>query len=342
MMGRLSKRLRAYTPRDSGVAYAIAIGLVGAAVLVRILLQSVFGSSYAYTAFYPAVILAADLAGRRSGLLATALSGGVAYWFFVEPRLELKLTPQGFGPLVFFAANGAVAVYLIAGLADALERLRQHQRRTEAAARQNADLFRELSERMTHHLQLVSGVLALQAQGEPELKVAEALAKASQTSLLLVHAHRDVSGRSREWIDFAPFAQQLLGAKLASRGLRPDTVELTGDDLRLPPEQATSLGVALLECLGVLLARRTRERLRLGFSRRGDDVVLRISELDIPSGATMARLSEGYLLRAVIEQLEASVTISANFDGGALEILFPQPPTCGWLDEGARESVTLH
>ena len=49
-----------------------------------------------------------------------------------------------------------------------------------------------------------------------------------------------------------------------------------------------------------------------------------IAELDAPSGATVARLADGYLLRAAIEQLGARLSIDVDSRGGALEILFPQ------------------
>jgi len=125
---------------------------------------------------------------------------------FQPPAFHLKPDAAGLPPLLLFIANATVSIYLVSGLNAALVRRAREQGRAEAAARHNADLFRELNERVAHHLQLVAGVLSLQADGEPEVRVAEALAKASATSLMLSRAHRECSGRADELVEFLPAA----------------------------------------------------------------------------------------------------------------------------------------
>jgi hypothetical protein len=334
----LETRLRARVSASRAGAFAVMAAFVGAAVLVRLLLQPLFGSSHIYIAFYLAVVLTAFVAGRWAGLGAIMLSGAAAFWMFEPPAYQFKASAAAFAPLAFFALNAGVAVYLIASLGEALTRVAKEQDRAETAARCNADLFRELNEQVAQHLQLVAGVLALQADDEAEARVAEALAKASATSLMLARAHRDCAGREAEAVDFLAFARSLVEAKLASRGLPPQTITLSGEALELPPDQATSLGAALLECLGALLGPHAPARLGLDMRRRGEGVALRVSDLGALSGAAIERLAEGYLLRAVIEQLGARVTIAEAEGGGALEILFRSaaPPI---MD---AEPVTLH
>jgi hypothetical protein len=322
MLGTYIHRLSRRVAADRGVRVGVTLGLVGVAVLIRLALQPVFGANHVYVVFYLAVILAAYIGGRRAGLLAMVLSAAAAYWIFAPPVFHLKLNAVAFAPLVFFAANVSVAICLISGLNEALQQIAREQGRSEAEARHNADMFRELNERVSHHLQLVAGVLALQAHDEPEAKVAEALAKASETSLLLARAHRDFTGRGGERIAFLPFARHLVDAKLASGGLPPESIELSGEDLVLPADQATSLGAALLECVGVLLSRREATRLKLEFCRRGEGVALRIAEADAAADATFAPLADDYLWQAVIEQLGAQLAVVDGECGGALEILF--------------------
>jgi hypothetical protein len=329
-------------PPPAGAASAITAGLVAGALVVRLLLQPLFGSNLAYTAFYPAVILATYLAGRRAGFAATALSALLGYAFFVEPRLELKLTAQAFASLIFFAANASVAVYIIAGLAETLNRISSEQRRSEAAAGQNAELFRELNERVTHHLHLVSGVLALQAQGEPEKRVADALAKASETSLELSRAHRDFAGRGADLVDFTPFARQLVAGKLRSAGLARDAATVAGDELQLPADTATSLGVALLESLTVLLEAGVGGELLLEFASEQGEVSLRIAELSEPGGARLARLAEGYLLRSALEQLGATLSVVVDSAGSALQINFPAYADAADPTVLGADGATLH
>jgi hypothetical protein len=339
----LDTRSRARLMANRPVALAVAVAFVGMAALVRLLLQPVFGPSHIYVAFYMAVVLTTFVAGRGAGLLAMALSGAAAFWMFEPPAYQFKASAFAFAPLVFFLLNTAVAVYLIAGLGEALSRLSREQDRAEAAARRNADLFRELNERVAHHLQLVAGVLALQADDESETRVAEALAKASETSLMLARAHRDSAGRLAELVDFLPFARHLVEAKLESRGLPPQTIEVSGEELPLPPDQATSLGAALLECLGAVLHPRAAGRLALDVRRRSDGVALKLSDLGEVSGA-VERLADGYLLRAAVEQLGARLAVADGEGGGALEILF-RPAVAASMSVGPGappEKVTLH
>lgn len=340
MIPSLINRLRVAAAADRRKAVALSAGVVAAAALVRLLLEPLFADKHVYIAFYPAVILATYVAGRRAGLVATAVSVVLAYWMFETPEFQFKLGVAAFTPAVFFSLSATLAVYVIAGLNEALVKTAREQGRAEAAARHNADLFRELNERVAHHLQLVAGVLALQADRAAEVRSAQALAKASETSLLLARAHRDCAGRTAERVEFLSFARHLVEAKLASRGAPSAAVSLSGDPLDLPADQATSLGAALLECLDVLLSRREPDqRLGLELGRRGEGVVMRVSEFDEAGGATLARLADGDLLRAVIGQLGARLALGLGEEGGALEIRFQPAGSATTYDPAA---VTLH
>ena len=339
MIRALHDRLRHSATTNAGVALAVTFGFVGAAVGLRLLLQPLLGSSHVYIAFYLAVVLTAFIAGRWAGFLAMALSGALAFWLFEAPAFQLKASPSALTPFLFFICNTSVAVYLITGLREAVTRIAREQGRAEAAARRNADLFRELNEQVAHHLQLVSGVLALQADDVSETRIAQALAKASETSLMLARAHRDCAGREAELVEFLPFARHLVDAKLASEGLGPAAIDLSGESLRLPADQATSLGAALLECLAVVLNPRQPNRFGLDVRRCEDGVVLRISDLNALSGAEIEGLADGCLLRAAVEQLGARVAIAPADAGDAIEILF-RP--AGAFRAKAPGNVTLH
>ena len=120
----------------------------------------------------------------------------------------------------------------------------------------------------------------------------------------------------------------------------PQSIGLSGDGLELPPDQATLLGAALLECLGVLIGRREpMARLDLEFRRRGRGVALRVAEIDDPNDGALEHLAEGRLLRAVIEQLGARLVYAGDEQGGALEIHF-QPG--GHAGASLAQQVTLH
>jgi len=64
---------------------AVAIAIVLAATLLRLILLPAPGMRVAFVTFYPAVMLAALYGGLRAGLLATFLSAAIADYFWIEP-----------------------------------------------------------------------------------------------------------------------------------------------------------------------------------------------------------------------------------------------------------------
>lgn len=66
--------------------YFLASGLVGAALLARMLLDPLWGDKYSYLTFAMAVLLALEVVGRGPALFALFLSVILADWFFTPPR----------------------------------------------------------------------------------------------------------------------------------------------------------------------------------------------------------------------------------------------------------------
>ena len=65
--------------------YGIAAATVATSLVLRLPLQSILGTEYAYVLFYPAVFAAAWLADLRGGLAAGVLSAVSARHFFIRP-----------------------------------------------------------------------------------------------------------------------------------------------------------------------------------------------------------------------------------------------------------------
>ncbi len=104
--------------------YAVAVGAVALAILLRLALSSVLGNRVAFITFYPAVALVGMAAGGRAGLLATLLSAAAADWMVLEPA-------RGFG-LHGLADMVALGLFLAAGTvmsvtAGMLERARKRE-----------------------------------------------------------------------------------------------------------------------------------------------------------------------------------------------------------------------
>ena len=327
--------------RGEQLKFVWAVTLVAAGLLARFVLQPVFGASHTYTAFYPVVLLAAYSLGARPAILAMILSSAVAYWCFAAPPFQFKLTAQALMSMGFFLGTSGVAILLISGLTRALAELARRQDRAEALADNHARLFQELNSRVTHHLQLVGGLLALQARGETDVALSGALTRASERSIDLSRTHSELAGQADDAVDFKAFAASL--AKSA-----PARMEITGVPLMLPRGQATSLGVALLECVEALARRRSGLNLRIDIAGERGQARLRIGEVETTGGISTASLADAYLLRAMVEQLGGRLRLSTSIDGPVLDITFPlrgparedeERPSKG---EPARTAATVH
>jgi len=304
-------------------SYVWATLWVVVAFAVRLASEPVFKTGQIYSLFYPGVVLAAYVLGRKPAALAMLLSGLVGLFAFAAPQFAWKATPQILTSLAFFFINASVAIYLITALTRALAELAASQSRAEAVADSHADLFRELNERISHHLRLVAGVLTLQAKGEPEPDVMRGLQKASERSVLMARVHRELAGHTEAPVDFDAFARGLMRSVCHARGDDTDRVQIEPAQIWLPPEEATSLGMALAECVAALLSRRDCGLLRIRMVGAPSETRLLISELDEKTGASQATLSSSYLLRAMVEQLGAAIALRADGQGSALEITVP-------------------
>jgi PAS domain S-box-containing protein len=71
--------------------YGIAVSSVAVAVIVRLPLQSALGNSAPFLTFFPGVLVSAVYGGFNVGLVATALSGLAANYFFVPPTFSFTI-----------------------------------------------------------------------------------------------------------------------------------------------------------------------------------------------------------------------------------------------------------
>lgn len=73
------------SPRRTRNRYGVAVMIVVAATVVRLVFLQGLGTRIAYVTFFPAVMFAALYGGLRAGLLATMLSALIADYFWIEP-----------------------------------------------------------------------------------------------------------------------------------------------------------------------------------------------------------------------------------------------------------------
>ncbi len=114
--------------------HVIAVALVAGFFGIRWILQPWLGASVPFLGLVPAIMLAAWFGGFGPGLLATALSGFVAAYFFLPPVGSFSLNdPADMIALPMFVAIGCAMSWLIESLHEA-ERA-QHAAASQADAR---------------------------------------------------------------------------------------------------------------------------------------------------------------------------------------------------------------
>jgi len=305
------------------VGYAVAVAIVFAGFLGRLSLQPVFGMNHSFTAFYPGVIVAAYFLGARPAILTATLSATLAYWAFAAPTFALKVEGEALTTMLFFAVTSAVSIYFITGMRVALADLAEARGRAEGLAASHTELFRNLNERVTNHLQLVAALLQLQARDERDAAMARALAEASARTLLISRAHRSLTGQLEQTLDFDVFARQLSDAALAAQGNPAVQVLIEPCGARLSLDEATSVAIVLLECLQARLQVNAPAMLRVGLRRDAGQAQLTVAESTTHGEPPVEADRRLYLIEAMVEQLGGRFSSRAEPERIISELVFP-------------------
>ena len=320
-VARLVARLRAVP----GSAYWGAALLAVASLGMRLLFSPILANGYGFTLFYPAVILSAYWWGGRPALLATALSAVMVCGFGPTPLAFLS-DGRALLSLAFFLISSVLLIHVLSSIRERFSDLARSHARVEALATGQAELFREHAQRTTDHLQLISAILQVRARGEDDAMTARVLTNAASRTLVISRAHRAYVGGEDRTIHFEDFGRRLADAASNRGGLDADRVMFGGAGLELPVEQATALGLILLEYLTTLRAHSPAARLRVILEQRADERVLLLTAsgaADVPPPRDPA------LVQAMTEQLGGSLRGVRSAEGYDIRIAFPaalQPP----------------
>lgn len=315
-MSGAADRIEKLLETSAVARYVGAASLVLLTVAVRFLVDSIMVGSLGMAFFYPAVILAAYWMGARPAILTAALSTVAVLTFQAFSSGSLTLSSVSWVILLLFIITSSLAIYLISAIRKRLRHLSAQHDRTEALVLSQAGLFRDHAERVTNHMQLIAAILEFRAGSESEPDAARVLTNAASRTLLISRMHREFAGSPDRTIDFAAFARRLAEATDADR-----PVEVRGDGLELPLEQATGLGLVFLDRLNA-----SKGPVAVDVHREDDDVAftLAVEESSLPSSAR-----ELMLLDAVSIQLRGRLDLEREGDLALLRLKFPldlQPP----------------
>jgi len=320
-LSRLGRRLHA-TP---GAPWWGAVALVLASLGMRLLFSPILANGYGFILFYPAVILSAYWWGGRPALLATALSTVMVCAFGPTPFSFLE-DGRALLSLAFFLISSVLLVHVLSSIRARFSDLARSHARVEALATGQAELFRDHAQRTTDHLQLISAILQMRAWGEEDPMTARVLNNAASRTLLISRTHRSFTGDDERTIEFEAFGRRLAVAAAERGGLDAAQVSFGDTGVVVPVEQATALGLVLLEYLTTLQAHSPAARLLVLLEARGAERVLMLAASgapDLPSPRDPA------LVEAMTEQLGGALRITRGVKGCDIRIAFPaalQPP----------------
>lgn len=129
--------------------YGVAIASVVIALLLMLALDPVIELTHApFLLFFGAVAVSAFYGGRNPGIVATLLSAGFAYYYFLEPHYSWNFTlPSGF-KLALFILEGVLISLLIDSLCKAQAQVRKNFNQLKASEAEIKDLSQALQRRV--------------------------------------------------------------------------------------------------------------------------------------------------------------------------------------------------
>ncbi|MCB4825433.1 DUF4118 domain-containing protein [Roseicella aerolata] len=360
---------RYFRPLRRTRALPLPVRWAGAALLVL----AAFGLRYLllgptpavpYMLFLPAVILAAVVFGRGSGVTATVLGALLAVYFFVEPLYSFAFADAASViSVMLFAAIGFFIAALSGALHDAyieaedayhaVETARREaeaaRARAEAGERERDLLLAELKHRVKNDMQRIMSTMRLQAAGAAP-DVATALYAAVDRVRIVAAVHDRLARRDGHLlVGMHGFLDDLVaGLRASVLGLQPVGLFVDAEDHMLPVSRAGTVGLVANELITNALKHAFPEdrvgSITIGFRRDGTDFLLLVADdgIGLPEMPAVEAEQESRrhggmgrkLVRALAAQLGGQIETRPREPTGTQHVLrFPmnQP---GAADQG--------
>ncbi|MFN3667672.1 MAG: sensor histidine kinase [Brevundimonas sp.] len=310
-------------------AYGLAVAGWLVAFLVRLGLDHQFPPGFPYLTFFPAVVVVTYLAGLRAGLLTSVLSGLTAWWFFIGPP-GFELNHATAVALIFYAFVVAVDIFFIEGMHRERRRAEVEVERSRELAESRDLLSREIQHRVSNNLQVVSAMLALQAQHTTDPDARRGLQEARGRTALIAKVQRGLHDDNGKALPFAVFARELLADALDAAGRTDVMLTVTGGESPLPQDQSTPVSLVMLECVNNVLEHGLPGRggaVVVDLSTDGPDRVLTVTDdgIGLPAEFEAGRSSSLGLriVHSMARQLGGRFEIADRNPGVTSRLVFP-------------------
>jgi two-component sensor histidine kinase len=329
--------------------YAMTTALVLLAFGARHLLaQTVPFGGYPFLLFFPAIILAAMLFDRGSGLLAVVLSAALADYFTIEPIGSFAIErPSDWFAFVIFVVSGLATATLIESFHRVYHELALVHHRLQAAhdeltkahegvrnsERQKDILMQELSHRTKNDLMMVSSLVQMQSRSVTDDAARGILMSASERIHVIGRVHDRLTRRAGSVVvDMHDFLCGLCDdLRSAIVGSRPVALLCDIGSYSISHAQAVALGLIANELItNAVKYAFPNDRdgtVRVALERRDDEFCLRVEDDGI--GMPKALDADGNpgtgqrLVRALTLQLRGRLEAAPRNPGTAFTITFP-------------------
>lgn len=330
--------------------YAATCVLVAAVLALRQLADPILGDQEHFLLFLAAVLLAATLFDRGSGILATLLSAMAVSYAFMSPHFSLAIGSRSqLTALLLFVVIGVLLASIVEAMHRAIEALQTAQANLQEVQRARALLLEEFRHRTRNDLGSLVGILLLRARAATSEAARDGLREAADHALALARVHTrlalgSVAAEDATSVNTREFVVGLcddLAKALAGDGLRPVALHAEAEPHWLSTERSVQLGLVLNETITNAFKYAFPEgrggQVLVRFRREGEQFLLTVVD-DGPgllpdgelNGAPPAALPQGSglgtrLLRALAAQLRGSFSRhpGENGVGTMVELRFP-------------------
>ena len=241
---RLSKVLpRPLTELVAGVAIA------GLFVVARTALTPLSDEVAPFALTFLALVLAALVAGWRSGFVALATSQLAIWYFLLPPKGSFALSSQDFAYSLLVTSGTGLLILLALGLYEREVKLGDVERARRINFLRQA--LREMDHRTRNNFQIVTSLLTLQGSRSGNADVQSALKEAAER-LKAVAAVYDSLAPSSQGLAMVRLQDQLEEmCEQIRRGILPERIALTAEiePMLVPHDTAVAIGIVVNELI---------------------------------------------------------------------------------------------
>jgi two-component sensor histidine kinase len=325
----LPRRLARVLPR--GVT-EVATGIVLALVLVgaRVAMTPLVGDVAPFALAMLAMVLAALVAGWRSGLTAIVVGIGLVWYFILLPEHSFGLRPAALISLVFAAVTAGLILLSIA-LYQREVRIAELERTRRINFLGHA--LREMDHRTKNNFQIALSLLHLQAgrTGNDEAKAALGEAAERLKAVASIYDSLSLSSQGLGAVRLQDQLQQICDR--VREGLLPDgvTIETELEPILVPHETGACLGIIVNELVTNACKHAFAGgsgRIRVTARRDGGDARIEVADdgCGMSAGARSKRGLGTRLVEAFVKRVQGRIELRSSAGGGTVQaVIVPLP-----------------